>query len=512
MNQSFSEYTRRDWVIAVLLTIFILLLVGMQLTPGIPMWVGDAAAYLSEGIAISNGTLEEQTAINCIMHPSPLPEEVHENRLVYVWGYPLLLSLVHQMVGFDMVNYSSIIFYKLPSLLAFSLMAGVLFLFYRRFFEEKLAVFLTLIFCAGSNIFLQVDTLLVDIFFLFIALLSLWLAECFFADLEKPISTGKKALLIVCLAISMWFTNQTRLNGSTVVLIILLSHILRLVERKAKLSIRLLWVHLCPYAIYLILNVLSEWILFPATPNVSDIGSITLSQFFTNCHYYLDKTCEYLNDLAGKIGLFPIPLLFLLVGFFKTGFRLRNLPYTVLLAGTYGVLVLLPYVQGLRYLYNVLPILVLYTAWGGQAVFQWLLSRKAVSPVLLRKGIAVAAAILLLLVYFPVLQSCVLNITGSQDPADGDVYSKEAVEIYHYIQDNTEPDAVIAFMRPRLLYLNTGRISFAPNVNHHKLEDADFFLDSDVPPFAEFSPTEEERAALEVAYQNKTFTLYKLQK
>ena len=142
MNQSFSEYTRRDWVIAGLLTIFILMLVGMQLTPGLPIWAGDAAAYLSEGIAISNGTLEQQTAINYIMHPSPLPEEVHESRLVYVWGYPLLLSLVHRMVGFDMVNYSSIIFYKLPSLLAFSLMAGVLFLFYRRFFQEKLAVFL----------------------------------------------------------------------------------------------------------------------------------------------------------------------------------------------------------------------------------------------------------------------------------------------------------------------------------------------------------------------------------
>lgn len=511
MTDHFFGYQRRDWIIALVIAVFMLLVVGTQLTPGLPIWVDDAAAYMAEGIAISNGTLEEQTILNYTMHPSDLPEEASESGLVYVWGFPLLLSLVHRMVGFDTVNYSTLIFYKLPSLLAFSLMAGVLFLFYRRYFREKLAAFLTLVFCVSGNMIIKVDTLYVDILFLFVALLSLWLAECFFATMEKPTSPAyQKALLATALGISLWYTNQTRLNGSTVVLIILLAHALRMMELRPRFSFRQLLLQVFPYAFYLALNLLSERLLLPATPNVSDIGSISLWKFCTNCYYYLEKTCDYLNSLSGNIWLFPIPLVLLVIGFFKTGFRLRTLPYTVLLVGTYAVLLLLPYTQGLRYLYNVLPIMVLYIGQGGLVVYRWLIEKKQVSSEVLHKGIVIAAMILLLLVYFPAVQTSVQAIT-SQGPTDGDVYSAEAVEMYHYIQENTEKDAVIAFSLPRTLYLNTGRVSYVPGINNHKLEDADYFLETDI-IFNNFTPTDEDRVNFEPVFQNRLFTLYKLLK
>lgn len=45
------------------------------------------------------------------MHRVVLPSEAEGRSLVYVWGYPLLLSLVYRTVGFDMQNYSTLIYY-----------------------------------------------------------------------------------------------------------------------------------------------------------------------------------------------------------------------------------------------------------------------------------------------------------------------------------------------------------------------------------------------------------------
>lgn len=63
-----------------------------------------------------------------------MPEEATDGKLVYVWGYPLMLAGVYKIVGFDRVNYSSIIWYKIPLLLSLAFTGGALTLFFRRRF------------------------------------------------------------------------------------------------------------------------------------------------------------------------------------------------------------------------------------------------------------------------------------------------------------------------------------------------------------------------------------------
>lgn len=72
----FIGYQRRDWLIAVVISLFILLIAGTQLTKGTShIDAGDYAAYILTGKSIVDATYEEQIAKNYIMHPSTLPEE-----------------------------------------------------------------------------------------------------------------------------------------------------------------------------------------------------------------------------------------------------------------------------------------------------------------------------------------------------------------------------------------------------------------------------------------------------
>ncbi len=101
------------------------------------------------------------------------------------------------------------------------------------------------------------------------------------------------------------------------------------------------------------------------------------------------------------------------------------------------------------------------------------------------------------------------NILDRGAPTETDVYSEEAVEMYEYINTTTSQDAIIAFAKPRLLYLNTNRLSFRPGYNGHELKDADYFLLYKSPKrvFSNVSPDEVSTTILK---ENKWFAFYKI--
>lgn len=513
MKPAFTGYRRRDWRIAALLVIALLILGATQLTRGMPRWGDDFAAYLSEGIAISNGTLDEQILKNYRMHPSPFSAEAEESGLVYVWGFPLLLSLVHRLAGFDILHYGSILFYKLPSLIAFALLGGVLFLFYRRFFSSAVSAFLTLIFALNPSLLQSVDHLNVDIVFLFWGILALLLAEAFLDSAAASAAQVRSVSLAIGLGIAMWFTYETRLNGLTLLAVIGLSHALQLWGQKPRLTLRAICLHLLPYVVFLVFKLVSESILGQATPNTSDIGKLTLGGIKYNLYYYRELTIDYLISLTGGVNLFvwPVMCVLLAIGLVKNGFSRRTFPLAALLGGTYAVLILLPYEQGLRYLYPVLPLLLLFMAFGAKQVCKWLgrFIPAAHGP----KILAVLCAVWIGFALWGVLPQSIANLQNGGLPGDGDVYSAEAIDMYHYIQAHVTDEETIAFVKPRALHLNTQKQTLRPHVNGHTLEEADYYLYTPVLENEDVVPlSETEQTLLEEVYQNRLFCLYRIQK
>ena len=507
------RYSRRDLIIAAALTVVLFALGIGLLSRGLADWGDDHSAYINEGIAIAQGRLDEQAKLNVRMHPSQLPDEaLRSGELHYVWGYPLLLSGVYHLVGFDRVNYSSVIWYKLPSLGCLALMAGVMYLFYRRRFGWKLSLGLTLFFYQSGAFFRFINRCYSDVVFMFVSMLMLLLAEIYLTRLDRPL---RCAVIAVALAMTMWYAREVRLNGLATCGVVLLGHVVSVVKGRAKLTRRNAWLHILPYALAVALAIGSEslWLGRP-TPNLSDITRFDFGTMITNISWYITDAM-LMFDGAGQVYVYVMALamtVLIAIGITRRG-REGEGWLKLLTLASYVIVVVLPYYQGPRYLFNVMPLMLMYAADG----LIWLIPRirsRLKDPRRaarlsgdLRKALWGMAA----LAYgIMIVQSVLGNLDRDRATTWKDVYTDDAVAVYRYIQDNTPEDAVIAFRKPRALFLNTGRVSVCPGLNGHSLDEADYFL-YDSQRYGTNDDSEAEAPErLELLYDNAQFQFYRV--
>ena len=512
------RYSGTDGICALFITLLVLLLGAATLTCGLPYWGDDSAAYISEGIAIADGTFRKQAELNYIMHPADLSDEADPEGLVYVWGYPLMLAGVYKAVGFDRMTYSSVLWYKLPLLLSLSLTGGALFLFYRRRFSAGLSAVLAIILCFSTNIVKHLNYLYADIPFLFFSVLTLLSTELYSARASRSRSMTKRekagTAIAACLyGAVMWYTHELRLNGMTVCIIAALGHGLFLWKMRNRIRGKDLWLHCLPYVVMAALLLVSEHVfLAPATPNISDVGKAGPDVLRSNIETYWNMIFNYLNRLS-KLKIPYTGYVFIaacVLGILRNGFA-GNLHLLLLLAGTLAVDLMLPYTQGLRYIYNILPLLLMFTAYGLQAVGK-LFRRILPLPGKLTMCIKICAAALVL--YLPLHDAAVTGLQNLRNwgvvKAD-DVYAEDAVEMYRYIREHVPEDGTIAFGKPRSLYLNTERVCIRTGYNGHKISDAGYYLEyhTNNPQFT-VEKEEAEATPKEKLYGNDTFTLYQV--
>ena len=194
------RYSVTDRITALIIALIILMAGWFSLDYGC-RFGDDYAAYLNEGIAIAEGRFREQIRLNYIMHP--IDNTLDENSArVYVWGYPLLLAGVYRFAGFDRVDFKSIIWYKIPSLIALAVFAVSFFLFLRRRFGFLLSLVLSVMTSfAGCEFFIFINDLYSDLVFLSFEMLTILIAEIR-KDMEKK--RGRKYEDAACGAVEAY--------------------------------------------------------------------------------------------------------------------------------------------------------------------------------------------------------------------------------------------------------------------------------------------------------------------
>lgn len=415
--------------------------------------------------------MEEQNRLNLFMHPSPLPDEaVDADSLVYVWGFPLMLVPIFQRVGFDTNTFHTLVYYKLPAAVCFALLGAVLFLFYRRRFSYLLSLTLTVLFSLSTYITAELQIISPELPFLLFFMLSLLLLEMFLSQ-RNPWLRGLNGLLLGC---SMWAAYVTRLNGTALVAAVAAAQVIWLIHNRHLFRRNVLF-HLIPYLCFFSLIALSRLFLPAPTSNLSDVGSADWDVFWVNVRAFLNMVYDWFATLFSRnpgaafrckgVGL--CMLLLSLFGIVRCGLR-KNLHLSVLVVATFLTVCMLDYAkdQGLRYLFTILPLFLLFAAHGAQQILNWLFPH--FDDLLCRytkRAVACFCVAVMVLVTSQMAVSSVqafLN-RGSSLP-DNDAYSTYAVDLYHYIQNETDEDAVIAYWKPRILYLNTGRVCFKPQL------------------------------------------------
>lgn len=529
------KLTRRDWWTFPVLILVLGLLAVMSLDSTQGLQSDDYAAYLNEAIAISEGRQADQDRLNVFMHPSPLSFlNESEDSLTYVWGYPLVLAVIHRIVGFDTWNFNSLIFYKIPGACALAALGGLLFLFYRRHFSYLPSLLLSLLFCLSPDLFQEVNTISPELPFLLFFVLGFWLIEVILDQSRLSV----RIPLLFGLGIVFWYTCLLRLNGTVLIIFVALAHFFG-IWRNAFSSKRFVF-ELLPYIVCFSLIQISYSLLPAPTSNSSDIGKVAFSTVCLNAaHYFrlfdqwLGSLFAYSNESFFYANFSSVLLLMLmLLGIFKKGCH-ENLHFALLIFSTFVTVCLLDYRQGLRYIFTLLPFALLFVAHGAAFLSQGILSHCDEYLKRISKHIFMIVGILV--VSFIVIQNTQSAfqhfINRGKDLPTHSAYSTQSVDLYRYIQTETAEDSVIAYFKPRCLYLNTGRVSFKPQISDHLLNEQ--LLDSFLPYQPRYIPLSRadyiliysdifddeysrivnelgDSARLELVYHNSIYRLFKV--
>lgn len=499
----------REFIAALLCALLVLwaALPWMSLSVG---WGDDQAAYISDGIALSEGKFDEKIKLNSLMHPSPLTGQDRGETRVYVWGYSLMQALVYRLVGFDRVDYHTVIYYQLPGIICLCLLSAVLYLWFRRSFGIVPSFVMSLFFCYNNQIMQNLRIMYSDVPFLFFAVLCFWISEIH----TERICAGIPSLpLAIVFGLSLWYCCEIRVNGMAVAAMLALGQLLGYV--RAEKNRRNLIMLLLPFILLAALKFIFEsFILYPSTP---DVGETVLGQpqlMMDNLRLYLDNLLLWIVDFPLIPGgpLMPVVKLamYVFLGLFLLGavlgFR-EKAHYFILTLGTFALLLMLKYNQGVRYFFPVLPLMMMFAFTGLECIWQ-----KLNPHISFRPGNALhkasAAALLGLCVLVTVQTSTVGKDIRKAEPVGA--YSNDAIEMYSYLQSNTPPDSVIAFIKPRFLYLNTQRLSFVPMLNGHDIQLADYYLCDLYYSATEYEQLLVSGTVLEEEFSNSTFVLYKV--
>lgn len=428
-------------------------------------WGGDFSCYIAQANSIISCAMEDQVSTNTYIVTN---SHYMHGPGSYPWGFPLLLVPIIKVFG---INYIAL---KSLNVLFF---VGSIIIVYRLFSSHLDPLFARVgsIFIAVSPAFLSAtDFVLSDIPFFFFSCLSLYFIDRLYRS-PSPFST-----LLTGLSCSLAYFIRT--NGIVSILTLLFVDLfLIIVSRITMLSrIKSLTIfhsqnwshHLLVYCFFIVTALLGKFS-FPS----SDISyghyfeSFSLSSIFFNLkHYLLDLRCFFGTSFITLSSIFTICWLLALFGGCISLF-FSELPVLVYFAGTSALVILFPAYQGIRYLFPAIPCAILIAL---KFIQHSIYSLQHQSFKRLGKALLVLVILCMLVDTgkFGVKRFFFYDRVNSNES-----YSIEAQQVYSYLSKNTSPNDIVAFFKPRVLWLNTHRKGFSIGENNiERLSDVDYAL------------------------------------
>ena len=417
-----------------LLSIIILLsiLVGAcTLTRG-HQWGDDFAWYIVQAKSIWTGTTHEFMEESAFTNTQ---STTHLGPLAYPWGYPLILVPVYAVKGTNPLAL------KLPALLFYAGFLVCLYLLMNERLRRVESLLIVALFAFNPLLLQFLDQILSDIPFLFFSTLSLFLMT------RKDESS---MLHDSVMAVAIFFTAFLRVTGVLLLGVFLIVQFFRLLNRHSDSRgvTQIIWRSFLVCVVFAVLWLFNV-LLFPSG------GESYFSQYTgllettrQMAPAYFHVFADFFGTASGWKYLYYILLPFFLLGAWEG----RKQEPVFLLFFTLWLLVHIayPYWQGPRYVFPLLPIFIYFTFQGMKSALRRLPEGYARVGQQAFYGFWIALAGLFLLTSTANAYANLQNrreINGPFDP-----YSKE---VYSYIKEETPPDSVIVFFKPRVMVMMT---------------------------------------------------------
>lgn len=387
---------------------------------------------------------------------------------VYPWGFPFLMSPFYALFG------KNLFFLKIPVLICFSISLLFFHLLLKKHFSFFQAEILTLFIAINPVFVFFCNSPLSDIPFLCFSTVTIYFLDILLYETEKrkQIKSGFLAGLFA------FFAFMIRANGIVFLCLFIVIHLLMVTSKEKKLASKLKAVgftgfskpciaaHVLPYTLFFFLYMVQKLSLPQAGATyVNLLGLIRLKAILANCLYYSKIFKDFFPfNFALSVFLYSWLVVFFFYGFIR--YALKYPVYSIYLLGVMGILILWPVTQGIRFCFPAIPLMIVFTGFGIKDFIRFVKDKRFYKAGLF---IEVAAVLMCL---------CLYTYKGKYVSDEYGAYSKDAKQLYSFVMENTKEDEKIVFFKPRVLYLETGRLGFQVEANdiERLLTEADYLI------------------------------------
>ncbi len=430
------------------LLILLSLLLALALLSNDHEWGDDWAAYVMQAEAILRGDLQEFIRRNAFTTRTSTQFLGPD---AYPWGYPTLMAPWVALCGphnFLCLKWINPICYALFLIVLYHLLA--------RRLPPFPTTLLLAVFAVSPTLLKFNDHLLSEIAFLFLSTLGLLLIDDVY---RGPLSLAKSLALGAALFLAFF----VRTNGILLVPTLFVAQIASLaladprrllsdLKRVRPAQAGSAWSGVLPYLVFFLLA-LANFLIFPAGEgsHLERLRIVSRQTLTDNLSAYLIMASQFFQDLRFPQLIYGILLPFVLGGMVLQARREAHLIAYVVLS--YGLFILWPAQQGVRFLFPLLPILV-YFAYRGMEATAFALTER-------HRTLGRWLTILFWLGVIVIFAWASVSLAGQNLARgrghNGNVLDPLSLEMFAFVRENTPPDGVIAFYKPRALRLFTDR-------------------------------------------------------
>ncbi len=444
------------------------------------LWWDDFAAYILQAKSILSGTMPGFIQQNTFtIQNSSYPQ----GPVAYPWGFPLLIAPIYAVFGLNVLAF------KLVNTLFYALFLIVFWRLARTRLTETESLILTAVLAFNPALLLGHDLILSDIPFLFFSTLGLFLIT----------RTPKSPYFGLITGATIFLAFFTRTNG-ILLLIPLFVSALTVSWPRWQAALKNILVPLATFGFLLCAHTL----IFPGGQEsyFSHFSMFTLQRLWDNVIYYFWLPASIFDGLPGGIAFYPLLLIFFIVSVIRR--RERDLSTHLYVLATLALFMLWPERQGLRFIYPILPLFLLF-AFDGMKVTAEALKMSPRLVGILWLGLALVSLVISLA---DARDNLTANraINGPFDPVSNQMFT--------FVREKTPENSVVIFYKPRALRLFTNRDAFMTD-RCADLSKGNYVVISEKTGDKEQIPPEQVLSCnpavrLDEVFRNKRFTVYEI--
>ena len=410
------------------------------LTPG-HNWGGDFAAYIMQAMSVVNGTADAFVQDNRF---SMEQSSEAVGPVTYPWLFPLMLAPVYALTGLN------IFALKLIGVLCYQIFLLILWFGFRHRLETAERLMLVALFAFNPFMLRFANQVLSDIPFLLFSTSALLL-------IDRTVSKTREVTLRSGVLIGGFIATAmlTRSNG----VLLLPVFIAAFMFRRAYIPL-VFGVLTTTSLVSLIVSLLPD----AQSSYVDHLSKISFRSIVDNLHYYALLMRDFFAPTSsyrwmGSI-VYCLTLPFVTIGLV---YHWRdNWIFLMYVVMTLGLYVLWPYMQGLRFLFPVIPFYLYFGILGLRCAMKRMSSARQFLH---------GAIVLLVFLFFTASTLHGVQNHAVEGLVEDGPFSEDASQLFAYIRQHSSPDEVLVFRKPRVMHLMTERHVLM----HKNLEDFGMF-------------------------------------